>query len=169
MTWFVSGKRTDVRFGVSEAGSFEIYGDGQHKFTHPANTFPSSSLLSKISAAPASWSIHSAEAPEIEIDGVRTGLYERVMSSPELTHGSIQFFSDSPCLLGVTLVLPPTHFAQALRLFDIVLTHHLEFLFSMEFLGFRAAESQADAPTVEEFVGGRVHFFNDISLTAKWG
>lgn len=167
MVWFVSGKGADVRIGISESGSMEIFGDGKHEFTLAHNA--SVEATRQIAAAPVSWSIHCADAAEVDIDGTGTGLYKRVRSSLERTHGSIQFFSKAPAFLGVSLVLPSTHFMNALRLFEVVLAHRrLGFHLALEFLGFRVPEAAVDTPTADEFLDGRVYFFNGVSITARW-
>jgi hypothetical protein len=171
MVWFISGSRVGLALGVSESGALHCHGSCQHD-PRPIglNDFGSNidhSLLGRIRRADCSWGMYMPEDSDASIDPAGEGLLQRVRKSPDGPHGMIKFFED-PDAVGFHIVLPQARYLRVQRLLELVLqSDSLEYLLTVDFLGFRVPAAETDTPTWQEFIGSRPYFFSGLSLTVR--
>lgn len=158
MSWCVYSGADDVYVGLDDAGALSAWGNAAHE-PKPDYT--------QLRAAECSWTLVSATATDVEIDGAGCGLLGRVRAAPDEAHYAIQFHEAPPALIGVTIVLPERRHAAALDLVRTVLAHPgVGLLITLgSFIGFREPGAANATPTIGEFLGGSPLFGSEVSLS----
>lgn len=172
MVWSISGNRSGLILGVSDAGSPGCHGRGNHEPVPVGlNDFGGNidhALLRRISAAECSWSLCSSSESELHIDGGGDGLFARVQESPTTTHGMFKFYEHSSDAVMCSIVVPEITFFHIHRLLEMVMrSDALEFVIVADFLGFRVPHAQTETPTWQEFIEGRPLFFTKVSFSVR--
>ena len=105
---------------------------------------------------------------ELHIDGEGDGLYKRVQQSPTKLQAMIKFYAGTPDLVAFSLVVPEEAFAHMRRALELVLrSQALSYGFAIDFLGFRVPRAATETPTWQEFISGKPHFRDGLSLTVR--
>lgn len=160
----LTGDRDDVRLGISDTGSWHLFGEAKHEFSSTHNS-AEHEVISTVRNALMAWSIYPSDAEEIDIDGTSLGLFQRVKQEPSKPHGMLVYFADNPHLLGVTVALPPDTFSKVKELLEhVLLSSGLEFRLTLSFIGIRVPESESEAPTSAEFLAGVPLFFDEVAI-----
>jgi hypothetical protein len=161
--WLTGGK-SDVRLGVSDTGSWELFGDAKFEFSSTHND-AELEVIEKIRNSPSAWSIHPADAEEVDFDGASLGLFRKVQEEPGKPHGMLVYYVEEPQLLGITLALPPANFAKVKEVLErVLLNDGLEFRITLSSIGIRVPESTASAPTAAEFLAGKPLLFDEVAV-----
>ena len=172
MVWLITGNRKGLVLGVSDSGAPICHGGATHQCVPPGlNDFGGNidhQLLKRTQGAECGWTIARATESELHIDSGGDGLFERVQNAPDKSHGMAKFYSHSLDTVAFVIVLQEAMFCHVRRLLELVLaSESLQYVITVEFLGFRVPHAQTATPTWEEFVAGRPLFFNEVSISVR--
>ncbi len=80
----------------------------------------------------------------------------------------IKFYEHSHDAVTFTIVLPEVMFGHIRHLLELVLhSESLQYLITVDFLGFRVQHAQTATPTWQEFIAGKPLFFNELSFAVR--
>lgn len=157
MVWFIEGDGKNIRIGVEDSGNSYILGNADSHEPNAAGGDFDAQFYRRLKSADCSWSIHPSTEGELHIDGLGTGFYKRVQENLGNGLASIGLLSD-PDLIGITIVVPPITFDKLLDLFRCaLLDKNIQYLISLDFLGFKVPEAKTETPSIREFEAGSLH------------
>ncbi|MFN9358537.1 MAG: hypothetical protein ACK55V_11820 [Alphaproteobacteria bacterium] len=156
MTWFLQGGRHGLALPMSSNGVPQAHGDCEHDCRPPSITSGVAKALPLIKKAKCLWSLYGISDPSWEQMLVIAGHRETIKAireNPESTHAIVTYLPGAPNVVGVTIVARDGALDELMTLLRLVISSSdLEYLLTLDFLGFREPEAQAEMPSIHEWM-----------------